>query len=71
MSKSIVQINIFIRIGEGIPGVIGRVNVNDIDTPLMRFFQQTQAMEIIALKEKVIDFICGTGDFSVRVFFEM
>ena len=71
MHKSIIGVYILVIIYKILnTSVIWRIYINDIDLALMRLFQQTQAMEIIALKEKVIDFTCGTGDFSVRVFFE-
>jgi hypothetical protein len=47
------------------------IDINNVNQPFMRLFEQIQALQIIPFKDKVIDTVCGCGDFLIRVFREM
>jgi hypothetical protein len=71
MPEGIITIDKIVIINKIVlPSVVWWIDINNVNQPFMRLFEQIQALQIIPFKDKVIDTVCGCGDFLIRVFRE-
>ena len=71
MTKGIISVDEIVIIDKIIlPPIVRRIDVYNVNMSLMRFLQQIQTLQIVALKDKIIIFAFGNCYFLIGIFRE-